>query len=262
MKKSTLLLGALLSICTAATAEVIVLNGIYNGKDLYVKNSVTSSGLGFCAFEVIVNGTTTTDELNMSVFGVDFKSLALKMGEEVEIVIRCKEDCGVRVLNPEVLHPESTFQVESVLVNKTGHLEWSTKNERGQLPYNIEQYKWKRWVKVGETMGAGDEERNTYTMDLALHSGVNIFRVSQKDHRGQRVSNDIKVESKAPLVALIKTTVTKSIDFTSETAYEIYSSYGEKVGAGTAKNIDIQKFPRGEYLLNFDNQSGVLIQIR
>jgi len=200
--------------------------------------------------------------LNSSVFGIDFRTLSLNKGDKLEIVIRCKEDCGVRVLNPEVIYPESTFQVEAVLVNKAGHLEWATKNEQGQLPYNVEQYKWKRWVKVGETMGLGDKERNTYTMDLALHSGTNIFRITQKDHRGDRISNDIKVESTDAPVMLLNKDINRQIEFSAETNYEIYSAFGEKVASGKAQTIDVRKYPHGEYFINFDNQTGVRIHIR
>ncbi|HEY8404629.1 MAG TPA: hypothetical protein VIK71_08470, partial [Flavobacteriales bacterium] len=65
---------ALLSLFTAlvlsfsAMAEVVIINGIYQGKDLYVKNPVTSSGIGFCIFEVLVNGNITSDEVNSPAF--------------------------------------------------------------------------------------------------------------------------------------------------------------------------------------------------
>ena len=47
-----------------AMAGNIVLEGNYQGKNLYVRNPFAGSGVGFCTFEVTVNGSVTTDEWN------------------------------------------------------------------------------------------------------------------------------------------------------------------------------------------------------
>lgn len=260
MKKSSLwLLTALLLCGLNSKAELIVLSGIYNGKDLYIKNSMTSTGVGYCIYEVRVNDRVTADEVNSAVISVNFKALSMKPGDRMEIVIRCKEDCAIRVLNPEAIMPESTFQMESVWINPNGHLEWATHSEHGSLPYSVEQYKWKRWVKVGEAMGKGEMQRNTYVMDLTLHSGINLFRVTQKDHNGMKVSKEVRVESKVAPVQLLQTDATTRFQFSAETNYELYSEYGELVAQGKGIEVSVRNFPRGTYYLNFDNQGGVKV---
>lgn len=262
MKKFTLWCCLLLAFSQASFAELIVLSGIYNGTDLYIKNAATTTGVGYCIYEVRVNNRITSDETNAPVVGVNFRDLSLRPGQPVEIVIRCKEDCAIRVLNPEVLLSESTFEMESVLVNPDGHMEWATRNERGTLPFTIEQYKWKRWVKVGEVMGKGDLHRNTYVMDMALHSGTNVFRITQKDHSGMKSSNEVKVQGKAPQVQLFSTAESVQFRFSAETSFELYSEFGELVAKGRGSYVPVRGFPRGTYYLNYDNQAGVRVFVR
>ena len=60
---------ALFSILTilislVSSAGVILVEGSYQNQNLYIKNSYRSSGVGFCAYEVRINGTVSTDEVN------------------------------------------------------------------------------------------------------------------------------------------------------------------------------------------------------
>ena len=55
---------ALLSV--SAFSQEIVLEGTFQGDNLFVKNPFAPSGVGFCVYEVNVNGLTSTDEINSS----------------------------------------------------------------------------------------------------------------------------------------------------------------------------------------------------
>jgi hypothetical protein len=130
---SILILSLILSNKGFAQGGVIILEGNYQGKNLYVQNPFGSGGVGFCVTEVLVNGNITTDETNSSAFEIDFKPHKLAIGEKVEIKIKHKDDCKPKVLNPEVLKPKSTFEVISMSVDKDGTIKWSTKSETGKL---------------------------------------------------------------------------------------------------------------------------------
>src|SRR4051812_13861614 len=99
------ILGLVLVAFTAcqAFAGNIVLEGNYQGKNLYVQNPFAGSGVGFCTIKVEVNGQVTTDEINSSAFEIDFTNLQLKIGDKVSVKIEHKDDCKPKVLNPEVL---------------------------------------------------------------------------------------------------------------------------------------------------------------
>ena len=84
---------------TAQSGGVIILEGNYQGKNLYIQNPFGSNGVGFCVSEVKVNGNITTDEINSSAFEIDMKPHKLNIGDKVEIKIFHKEDCKPKVLN-------------------------------------------------------------------------------------------------------------------------------------------------------------------
>lgn len=257
---------ALLSLFTAlvlsvsAMAEVVIINGIYQGKDLYVKNPVTSSGIGFCIFEVLVNGNITSDEVNSPAFAIDLAVWKLKQGDPLEIVLRCKESCDVKIINPEAVYPTSTYEIVDIKLEPNGLLTWRTKNETAALPYVIEQFKWNRWMKVGETNGTGQKTENSYTFQANLTSGTNTFRIYQLDHKGQRLSTEITVESTTPQVTLKSNKISNVLEFSAETDYEIYSEYGTLIKAGRGQKVDTSKFYKGKYYVSYDNKGGVVVE--
>lgn len=252
-----------LAVCIStllAQAEVLVISGIYQGKDLYVKNPVTSGGIGFCIFEVQVNGNITSDEVNSPAFAVDLAVWGLKQGDPVEVVLRMKENCDVKIINPEVIYPNSTYEVTSINLEPDGMLTWKTVKESASIPFVIEQFRWNKWLKVGEVIGLGSSAENTYKFQANLHSGVNTFRVYQLDFKGQRFSQEIKVQSATPEVTIKNTRIGNSIEFSKETDYEIYSEYGALVKSGRGSSVDTSKFYKGKYYVSYDNKGGVIVE--
>jgi hypothetical protein len=245
---------------------VIILEGNYQGKNLYIQNPYGSGGVGFCVTEILVNGNITTDEINSSAFEVDFKPHKLNIGDKVEIKIKHKEDCKPKVLNPEVLKPKSTFEVVSMTAEKDGTIKWTTKSETGKLSFAVEQFRWNKWVKVGEVDGIGTPTSNSYTFKVAPHSGKNQVRVRQTDYSGQpRLSKPVDFASDVPEITFAPVKASKDINFVSsdkpiETMYEIYDQYGNIVKKGFGSKIDVSNLPKGGYFLNFDNKMGEFVK--
>lgn len=259
--KATFIILALTSVFQlTAQAGTILLEGNYHGKNLYVQNPFASEGVGFCTFEVQVNGQVTTDEINSSAFEIDLSFFQLELGSPVEIRISHKDDCRPKVVNPEVLKPMSTFEVASIGISKEGVLEMTTTNETGKLPYVIEQFRWNKWVEVGEFEGKGSPEKNDYEVQLTtVHSGRNRFRVKQKDHRSKpRYSFEAKINSPLPEVTFEPGDGKKAsdaINFSSSTLYEIYNAYGNIVAKGVAKRVDVSGLEKGIYYLNYGTKT-------
>jgi hypothetical protein len=249
-----------------AQGGVIIIEGNYQGKNLYVQNPFASGGVGFCVTEVYVNGNLTTDETQSSAFEVDFKPHKLNIGDKVEIKIKHKDDCRPKVLNPEVLKPKSTFEVISMAVSADGSLKWSTKGESGKLAYVIEQFRWNKWVKVGELDGVGTAATNNYDFKVSPHSGKNQFRVKQTDYSGQpRLSKPVDLNSASCDVSFSPQKVSKEINFDcggkpADTMFEIYDQYGNIVKRGFGNKIDCTNLPKGGYFLNYDNKMGEFVK--
>ena len=158
----------------------------------------------------------------------------LELGSPVEIRISHKDDCKPKVVNPEVLKPMSTFEVASLGISKAGVMEMTTTNETGKLPYVIEQFRWSKWVEVGEFEGKGSPEKNDYEIQLTtVYNGQNRFRVKSKGlQKRPRYSFETKINSPLPEVTFRPGDGKKAsdaINFSASTLYEIYNAYGNIV---------------------------------
>ena len=207
----------------------IVIEGHYQGKNLYVQNPFFGSGVGFCVIAVYVNDYVTTDQVNSSAFEIDFSNTTVKQGDPVVVRVQHKLDCLPKVLNPEVLRPKSTFENSEIFVNENKILKWKTTNEQGKLTYFIEQYRWNKWVKIGEVDGNGQVDENNYKFSVAshIHSGGNKFRAKQVDYTGRpRPTKSTTYEDKDQnIVSLINPKIKKTLDFSENTLYEIFDTY-------------------------------------
>jgi len=251
-----LLLAFLLVLGTSLSfAGNIVLEGNYQGKNLYVRNPFAGSGVGFCTYEVTVNGSVTTDEWNSSAFEVDLSLHNLDLGDHIVVVIKHKDDCAPKVLNPEVLNPKSTFETQSISISNDGVLKWSTTNEAGVLAYIVEQYRWNKWVYVGEVEGAVRTGAvNNYSFKITPHSGENKLRVKQVDYTAvPRYSPTATYMSSKPVVDFNPKKIEDKIDFTSETMFEVFDIHGNIVKKGYSDKIDATNLKKGLFYLNYDN---------
>jgi hypothetical protein len=235
-------------------AAVLLVEGKFQNKNVYVQNAIGQSGVGFCAREIKVNGHITTDETNSSAFEINLKSLQLNYGEDVLIEIIHSEECTPKILNIEDLKPKPTFEVLAMNITNTGLFLWNTVNEAGSLPYIIEQFRWNKWIPVGEVQGIGTIEKHEYSFQVTMHSGENKYRVRQKGlHSLTKVSSEVSVKSPTnkPSYAIPKNN--KSIEFSYETAFEVYDAYGVIVKKGFGKQISTVNLNKGNYYLCYDN---------
>ena len=237
-----------------AVCGTIVIEGKYQDKNLYVQNGYAGNGVGFCTYEVTINGVTSTDEVNSSAFEIDFAAFQIKPGTPVVVEIKHKDDCSPKVLNPEALKPRATFEVVNINIDKNGLLNWSTKNEMGSLPYVVEQFRWNKWIRVGEVEGKGTKDNNNYSFQTTGHSGENKFRVKQIGYGDvTKTSNNVTYISAVaqPTYAMSKNF--DNIEFSGETMYEVYDVYGNVVKRGYGSKLDIANLAKGSYYLCYDN---------
>ncbi len=254
MRKALILLAILFSIPFGSWAKEIEIKGIYQGENLYVMNPFSSTGVGFCIYEVTVNGQVTTDEISSSAFEIDFTFFNLKKGDPVTVVIKHKDGCTPKLLNAEVLKPKSTFVVTAISIDrKTNKLSWKTVGENGRLPFIVEQYRWKKWVKVSSVEGKGTNKEHAYSIEVHPHSGTNRFRVKQVDYtKKPRYSKEVTLRTMIKPVSFSPKKVKGEIKFSAETDYEIYNYYGTLVMKGRGTDVNVSKLAKGDYFINFD----------
>ena len=247
-------------------AKYLSIDGYYQGKNLLVSNPPLSDGYGFCVYKVLVNGDILPATIQSANFEINFDLFHLKKGEKVFVVLEHAESCVPRYLNPEVLLPKSTFQCTSIKADVKGLLSWSTKEEEGVLDFSIEQFRWGRWVEVGQVKGVGSPDLNAYSFQLTPHSGKNTVRISQIDNTGEkRSSKTVSFISTIPKVKKTPSHVDDFIYFRAngknvKTKYEIYDAYGNLLKTGYSDNVDCKNIVNGVYFINFDNTSEKFIR--
>ena len=247
----------LFALTVTSQAGIIVVEGKYQYKNIYVQNAFLQGGVGFSVVAVYVNDKLTNDEVNSTAFEIDLAQLQLKYGQDVTIkIVHRDESNSPRVLNPDALKPIPTFEITSMKMTNNGLISWIAKNEGGPLPYIIEQFRWNKWVYVGEVQGMGVKvEREYKFLVTALHSGENRFRIKQMGYQ-PRYSSEIKIISSTPRCVYTLGKHSKEIEFTCGTLYEVYDYYGSIVKKGYGSRVDITNLQKGGYFVCYDNSIG------
>jgi len=255
-----------IKFCLFAQVELLSLEGTYQEKNLLVNNPPMADGFGFCISKVLVNGEILPAMIQTSHFEIDFTLFHLKKGAEVFVVLEHAPGCEPRFLNPIILLPNSTFDCTSITAQKDGLVKWTTTNEQAVLDFSVEQFKWGRWVEVGQVKGKGSKGPNNYQFQLTPHSGKNTVRVSQTDSSGKpRVSKSAGFNSQVTTVTFSPTKVHTNITFKAKgqaikTKYEIYDAYGNLLKIGYSSSVDCRNIVNGVYFINYDNKTEKFIK--
>ncbi|MBL4625559.1 MAG: hypothetical protein JKY42_10540 [Flavobacteriales bacterium] len=236
-------------------AGVIVLEGEYQNRNIYIQNSISYSGVGYCTYAVLVNGQFSTDELNADAFEISLDQFQLEIGAPVLIEIRYKDDgCIPKVLNPNALLPNPTFETSNISIDNKGNLQWSTTNEKAKLTFIVEQFKWNKWVQVGQVEGNGNLEENHYQFQTTPHAGRNKYRVKQKGFIDKtKYTPSVSYTSLKPEISYLIYGKKQVIEFTEETGFEVYDTFGNLVKKGHDKRISIGNLPKDTYYMNYGN---------
>lgn len=252
-------LAVIIGFSSVSFADLSI-EGHYQGKNLYVQSPESEDGFGYCINKVTVNGEPSSHTYQTSAFQVDMAEFDIKIGDKVLVIFEHEEGCKPKLLNPEVLLAKSTFVLKDISCSADGTLAWETTGESGALAYSIEQYKWNKWIVVGEVNGIGNQDPNKYMFNLSPNSGENKVRVTQTDNTGKkRVSTEVTFEaSGVPEPELIDRDG-KTIEFSDngskvQTKYEIFDAYGNIVKKGMNSTVNVTNLKKGLYHVNYDNK--------
>lgn len=244
-----------------SATENITLSGNYYGRNLIVINPLF--GESFSVQSVYVNNKQSSDEIASSVFEIDFAAIGIGIGAEVSVTIEFNAS-GPKptIYNPEVLKSESNFSFTRAIIDKkTNKITWAISGSPGEEPFEIEQYRWDKWVRIGTVLPNDSFSINEYNCAFVAHSGKNLFRVKLIDCNGNTVySPSIKYQSKTPEVMLINNKVTERIEMSDETMYQLYDEKGNLLLHGTAAFVDVAGLEKGKYWLNFDNKTQEILK--
>lgn len=122
----------------------MVVEGVYNNKDVMIKNAFGKTGIGFCINGLKVNGNYTTDEINAEIFKVDLSLHKLKKGERFELKIYYKADCNPIkepiIMNPGAIKAEDPSGKNSLVIEgKNFNANLLVMNPRSGNGYGIKE---------------------------------------------------------------------------------------------------------------------------
>lgn len=233
---------------------VIILEGKYQHRNIFIAQALGSEGIGFCAYEIRVNGYLITDEINSSAFEIDLTPFNFEIGQDIVIEIKHKLGCAPKVLNPGGLKPTPTFETVDISIDESQILQWITKNESGSLPFIVQQYKWNKWIDIGQVQGNGTPEIANYAFHVDFTSGLNKFRVIQLDQSGKiKKSTSVEMESDRPQLTFIYNRNNQTIVFSDETGFEIHDKFGDLKLKGFGSTVDVSSLSKDAYWISFDN---------
>lgn len=246
---ASVLLCAACPVVSAQTA--IEVGGLYQGENLLVVNETNPDGVGFCCYEVRVNGQVTADQVNSHAFEIDLRSHGIALGKGVAIRLLHRPGCAPRILNPEVITPSPGFELVEFVANPNGEVSWVTSEERGRMPFVLQQFKWGKWVDAVRIDGLGGPGKRHYHVQFKPVRGENILRLTHLAADGAlEVKGEARFTSNAPAVTFDYDHKTQTIAFSEETQYEVVNAFGTVVLQGHGTDVILSYLARGEYFVN------------
>lgn len=248
-----LLMQVTLSAQTEGDAEnlsEIVIDGKYSGRNLYVLNP------DFCVQSVSINGKDYPFTSLSNAFEIALENH--NIDDYVFVQITYKKSYNPLVINEESLIKESEFPCASFLYSKKKKLlEWKIEELNNACEYQLEQLLYGKWIVIKE-LGKPDEIISNIYLPVML-SGINLFRIKQKDPFGQELTSPIvKVKSPNLRVMLLNDKVKEYIEFTAVTHYELFDENGFFIKRGTAQKVNVADLKKGTYWINFDGKETMI----
>jgi len=254
MSHKFLILFTSLFLCSNLYTQEITLDGIYNGKNLYVLNP--SVGNGFCVSEIWVNGKKTKDETNSNSFEIDFSILGLQAGSTLRIRLFHSKNCTPKIVNLEVIEEITQLNFLNIKVNKGETITWDIISNATQGIFSVEQYRWKKWVLVTEFYLKDSIKLNHYSTEIYPTTGQNLFRIKFSDEKGKiNYSKEIKYNQPGKELIITTEKIKDKIALSNTSMYEIIDENNNIVLQGTSKYIDVSELKKGRYFINFDNKT-------
>ncbi len=237
----------------SGSSSFFILNGAFQGKNLYVQNPFTPNMKDFCTDEVYLNNTKIMGQIKSSAYEIDLSHL--NINEPVSIKITHKAGCKPKVLNAQVIRLNSNLQFSSFVVDNV-NIQWATKGEKLGDKMYVEQFVYNNWIMLKEFPSKGSISNSSYTFETNHHSGNNKYRIKYVDKDGTAFySKVVDFVSVLPEVNFWPKRVSNKIYLSRGTDYEITDEKGTVLNKGKGKEIPCESLKEGVYYLNIDNRT-------
>lgn len=235
----------------AQQQEELVLTGIYNGKNLYVQNPLSSNMKDYCTREVWVNNRQVFSNPRSSAFTINLSHLSESAPVSVRIVY--SSDCAPKIINPQVIRTRNNFRFLALHVDSS-RIEWATSGELSKGKFFVERWDSNRWQTL-ESREAIGEEDSRYELEIEHFSGLNKYRIKYLQGDGEVFYSMVQqYEASIEPVTFAPTRVSDKIFLSRETDYAVSDPKGNQLLKGHGKEINLQHLTSGLYYLSIDNR--------
>lgn len=247
--------------------DVLVFSGTYQGNKVFVQNPFDREGIGFSVKHVQVNGSELTDEVFSSAFEIDLTKHNLKIGDSLSIHLYYNSDKQPKVINTGSLtrtNKNFELQLTDLKVENDSVLKWCFEGEDGSSEFIIEEYRWNKWIKIGEVQSAGTANKSYYEFVVPeLITGENKFRIVQFTSDDKKLTSKTATKkSDINTVLIIGNCKGSSFYFSRPTYFEIFDTYGNIVRKGFSDCPKFCGLNHGLYYINYGNVSGEVFNIK
>jgi hypothetical protein len=230
----------------------IEINGVYQGKNVFVQNPYNVDKKEFCTKEVYLNDQKILSSVKNSAYAINLSNL--EIGSPVNIKIIYNDDCAPRIINPYVLQNSEKYTIENLAVTEKD-INWSIREDVLSGRFIVEKYTENYWKPITTTPVTINEKVYKASIGSFLTNGNNKFRIKYLSPKEQVfISQNIEHD-----VALELTSIAKEesdmLLLSKETTYEIIDQDGNKIKDGRGKEIAISNLNPGVYYINYDNRS-------
>jgi len=246
-----LFLGIVTQTTLAQTKEQILLEGVYQGSNIFVQNPHDGQG-NYCVTSVEVNGQRKLVPKSTA-FDIDLSNL--KKGETVRLLIAHNKDCKPKVLNPHALKAAPGFEFVTVSVTKESII-WSVKGEVNLGRYFVEVRRQGAWEVAATLSGKGKTNLTSYMAKVAHKSGDNEYRIKFLSLAGKVIYSESKnYLSKEEVITFFPQRVSGKLSFSAQTDYAIMDMNGQTLKKGRGTSVDCSDLKTGMYQVRFEGKT-------
>ncbi len=250
--KYTFLLLFTLTITTVSAQETAI-TGVNKGQSLYIQNPYNKDSSEFCINEVTVNDKRINLNLRLSALKINFDKKNLFT--PVTIVVKHKEYCKPRIVNPEVILYHSSFKFDSLFLNDS-LLTWHTKGDRRGGVYKVERLEEDYWEVLKRQRAKGYFEGAEYVFFTDNKADGNIYRIKYELPSGRFLySQEMEFFYYPTDITFSPSEVTNEIILSIKAPYVITNEYGKELMRGNAKIIPVGMLKAGEYFIEIDGNN-------
>jgi len=243
----------ILLISQRAISGEIILSGVYQGKNLFIRNPYMPDQKKFCITQIFVNDIALNNLPRSSAIQIDLGHLM--HNDPVTIKVVHFDECIPVVVNPEVIRKARDFEFLFTQVDDNS-INWITTGETPRGTFELEKLKWEGWLKTKDILAKGEMDYNQYSIDAGHYSGDNTYRIIYKNSEGETYAGEeVSFYSLLePIIMYPGERVYEWISLSRDTDWEIYNDYDSLQFKGYGSEINVTSLEYSDFYIIIEDE--------